>query len=201
MSWFRQMIEKVFIHFMFPAICHTHVLLTHLISTQMNDNQIDNWSDLDELKNAKSLETVYLERNPLQKDPQYRRKIMLALPSVRQIDATFIRFWGANIQFSCWLQCSLLPPCLPYLQKKKKEAYVILNTHPASQSCAVTPYTNTIPTRPQLIWHTCVLSLTPWSYLLDWKIAPKHLQQFFFLSFAICFCCFLFCCFACSWLK
>lgn len=61
----------------------------------MNDNQIDNWSDLDELKNAKSLETVYLERNPLQKDPQYRRKIMLALPSVRQIDATFIRFWAA----------------------------------------------------------------------------------------------------------
>lgn len=63
-----------------------------LLSPQMNDNQIDNWSDLDELKNAKSLETVYLERNPLQKDPQYRRKIMLALPSVRQIDATFIRF-------------------------------------------------------------------------------------------------------------
>lgn len=62
------------------------------LSLQMNDNQIDNWSDLDELKNAKSLETVYLERNPLQKDPQYRRKIMLALPSVRQIDATFIRF-------------------------------------------------------------------------------------------------------------
>lgn len=61
-------------------------------SLQMNDNQIENWSDLDELKNAKSLETVYLERNPLQKDPQYRRKIMLALPSVRQIDATFIRF-------------------------------------------------------------------------------------------------------------
>ncbi|MEQ2184369.1 hypothetical protein GOODEAATRI_007180, partial [Goodea atripinnis] len=63
-----------------------------VLSIQMNDNQIDNWSDLDELKNAKSLETVYLERNPLQKDPQYRRKIMLALPSVRQIDATFIRF-------------------------------------------------------------------------------------------------------------
>uniref|UniRef100_A0A3Q2YYG9 Protein phosphatase 1 regulatory subunit 7 n=1 Tax=Hippocampus comes TaxID=109280 RepID=A0A3Q2YYG9_HIPCM len=66
--------------------------LTELQEFWMNDNQIDNWSDLDELKNAKSLETVYLERNPLQKDPQYRRKIMLALPSVRQIDATFIRF-------------------------------------------------------------------------------------------------------------
>ncbi|KAF3858246.1 hypothetical protein F7725_011447 [Dissostichus mawsoni] len=66
--------------------------LTDLQEFWMNDNQIDNWSDLDELKNAKSLETVYLERNPVQKDPQYRRKIMLALPSVRQIDATFIRF-------------------------------------------------------------------------------------------------------------
>uniref|UniRef100_A0A8C1Y0C4 Protein phosphatase 1 regulatory subunit 7 n=1 Tax=Cyprinus carpio TaxID=7962 RepID=A0A8C1Y0C4_CYPCA len=66
--------------------------LTQLKEFWMNDNQIDNWADLDELKNAKGLETVYLERNPLQKDPQYRRKIMLALPSVRQIDATFIRF-------------------------------------------------------------------------------------------------------------
>lgn len=74
----------------------THPLAHCLpMSPQMNDNQIDNWSDLDELKNAKSLETVYLERNPLQKDPQYRRKIMLALPTVRQIDATFIRFWAA----------------------------------------------------------------------------------------------------------
>lgn len=59
---------------------------------QMNDNLVESWSDLDELKGAKNLETVYLERNPLQKDPQYRRKIMLALPTVRQIDATFVRF-------------------------------------------------------------------------------------------------------------
>ena len=62
------------------------------LSPQMNDNLLDCWSDLDELKGARSLETVYLERNPLQRDPQYRRKIMLALPSVRQIDATFVRF-------------------------------------------------------------------------------------------------------------
>lgn len=62
------------------------------VSSQMNDNLLESWSDLDELKGAKSLETVYLERNPLQKDPQYRRKVMLALPSVRQIDATFVRF-------------------------------------------------------------------------------------------------------------
>lgn len=62
------------------------------VSSQMNDNLLESWSDLDELKGAKNLETVYLERNPLQKDPQYRRKVMLALPSVRQIDATFVRF-------------------------------------------------------------------------------------------------------------
>lgn len=68
--------------------------LNHILTplSQMNDNQLENWSDLDELKSSKALETVYLERNPLQKDPQYRRKIMLALPTVRQIDATFIRF-------------------------------------------------------------------------------------------------------------
>lgn len=66
--------------------------LTCVCVPQMNDNLLESWSDLDELKAAKSLETVYLERNPLQKDPQYRRKIMLALPTVRQIDATFVRF-------------------------------------------------------------------------------------------------------------
>lgn len=64
----------------------------HVCALQMNDNLVESWSDLDELKGANNLETVYLERNPLQKDPQYRRKIMLALPSVRQIDATFVRF-------------------------------------------------------------------------------------------------------------
>ncbi|KAK5610358.1 Protein phosphatase 1 regulatory subunit 7 [Crenichthys baileyi] len=66
--------------------------LTELQEFWMNDIQIDTWSDHDELKNAQSLETVYLELNPLQKDLPYRRKIMLPLPSVRQIDATFIRF-------------------------------------------------------------------------------------------------------------
>lgn len=58
----------------------------------MNDNLVDNWADLEELSGAQGLQTVYLERNPLQKDNQYRRKIMLALPCVRQIDATFVRF-------------------------------------------------------------------------------------------------------------
>ncbi|XP_066201909.1 protein phosphatase 1 regulatory subunit 7 isoform X1 [Saccopteryx leptura] len=66
--------------------------LTELQEFWMNDNLLESWSDLDELQGARRLETVYLERNPLQKDPQYRRKVMLALPSVRQIDAAFVRF-------------------------------------------------------------------------------------------------------------
>ncbi|OCT81009.1 protein phosphatase 1 regulatory subunit 7 [Xenopus laevis] len=66
--------------------------LTELQEFWMNDNLVENWSDLEELSGAPGLQTVYLERNPLQKDAQYRRKIMLALPSVRQIDATFVRF-------------------------------------------------------------------------------------------------------------
>lgn len=105
------------------ASCH---LLAHFLplSPQMNDNQIDNWSDLDELKNAKSLETVYLERNPLQKDPQYRRKIMLALPTVRQIDATFIRFWAAVY----------ISPDSFSIQKKKKNPISFSNAGPAVSS-------------------------------------------------------------------
>lgn len=42
------------------------------------------------LAGMKDLETVYFEGNPIQKDlgANYRRKIMLALPQVGQIDAT-----------------------------------------------------------------------------------------------------------------
>ncbi|KAJ7418320.1 Protein phosphatase 1 regulatory subunit 7 [Willisornis vidua] len=82
--------------------------LTELQEFWMNDNLVESWSDLDELKGAKNLETVYLERNPLQKDPQYRRKIMLALPTVRQIDATFVRlpwWWfvvSTNLYWAYW---------------------------------------------------------------------------------------------------
>ncbi|KFO34437.1 Protein phosphatase 1 regulatory subunit 7 [Fukomys damarensis] len=68
--------------------------LTNLEKLQefwMNDSLLECWSDLDELKGARSLGTVYLER-PLQKDPQYRRKVTLALPSAQQITASFVRF-------------------------------------------------------------------------------------------------------------
>jgi protein phosphatase 1 regulatory subunit 7 len=47
----------------------------------------------DQLADKENLETVYLEGNPLQRDAgaTYRNKIKLALPRVKQIDATFVR--------------------------------------------------------------------------------------------------------------
>ena len=59
-------------------------------SLQCNDNQIEDWKNVNELTKLPSLETVYLERNPLQTNDQgaYRRKILLALPKLLQLDAT-----------------------------------------------------------------------------------------------------------------
>lgn len=58
---------------------------------QFNGNEISDWNDLKQLENAKGIQTVYLEGNPLQRDPNYRRKIKLALPSLTQIDSTLCR--------------------------------------------------------------------------------------------------------------
>lgn len=67
--------------------------MKHYYGLQFNDNQLSEWGDLDNLPKD-SLETVYFERNPIWsdgKDPNYRRKIKLALPSIQQIDATLCR--------------------------------------------------------------------------------------------------------------
>ena len=58
----------------------------------MNNNKIDTLADLQsELGALESLETVYLEGNPVQQaeGAAYRRKIQLALPRLTQIDATY----------------------------------------------------------------------------------------------------------------
>ncbi|CAK9782488.1 L domain-like protein [Cutaneotrichosporon oleaginosum] len=57
-------------------------------------NKIQNLRSVEkQLAGLKKLETVYLEGNPCQTNDraQYRRKVMLALPQVKQIDATFVR--------------------------------------------------------------------------------------------------------------
>lgn len=57
-------------------------------STQANDNEVADWHCIDQLKSNKKIETVYLERNPLAKDVQYRKKLMLSIPWLKKIDAT-----------------------------------------------------------------------------------------------------------------
>ena len=56
----------------------------------MNGNKIPDLSALEsELKSISSLETLYLEANPCQLNDMtaYRRKIMISLPQLKQIDA------------------------------------------------------------------------------------------------------------------
>ncbi|KAF8199575.1 hypothetical protein BJ912DRAFT_655796 [Pholiota molesta] len=60
----------------------------------MNGNKIPDLRALDsELRDIPTLATLYLEANPCQKNDMtgYRRKIMLALPQLQQIDATYTR--------------------------------------------------------------------------------------------------------------
>jgi protein phosphatase 1 regulatory subunit 7 len=57
----------------------------------MNGNKISTLTDIEpQLKHISTLETIYLENNPVQEaeGAHYRRKIILALPQVKQIDAT-----------------------------------------------------------------------------------------------------------------
>ncbi|RCN45576.1 leucine Rich repeat-containing domain protein [Ancylostoma caninum] len=58
-----------------------------------NDNRISSWAEVDKLRGLEKLDTVYLERNPIYEDDRtgYRRKVMLALEQVKQIDATMCR--------------------------------------------------------------------------------------------------------------
>jgi protein phosphatase 1 regulatory subunit 7 len=59
--------------------------------SQASYNKIPNLLDLDaELAPLPNLSTVYLEGNPCQQNEPtaYRRKIILAIPQIKQIDAT-----------------------------------------------------------------------------------------------------------------
>jgi len=68
--------------------------LTCLEDLWMNGNKISNLFALDtELKPLEHLQTIYLEANPCQTEDMagYRRKIILALPQLKQIDATYVK--------------------------------------------------------------------------------------------------------------
>lgn len=71
--------------------------ISHLINLEelwMNSNKISDLRWLDaQLCCIQTLRTLYLEANPCQTSDKtsYRRKIMLALPQLTQIDATYVR--------------------------------------------------------------------------------------------------------------
>ena len=65
--------------------------LCNLEEFWFNDNLVEDWAQLDGLHGSTKLLTVYFERNPIQKDVNYRRKIKMALPSLTQIDAALCR--------------------------------------------------------------------------------------------------------------
>lgn len=68
--------------------------LKNLTDVWASYNKFESFEDVEkELKDIKGLETVYLEGNPLQlKNPtSYRRKLIMFLPQVEKIDATYVR--------------------------------------------------------------------------------------------------------------
>ena len=50
---------------------------------------MSDWREIDRLRVLPKLKCVYLEHNPIASDVMYRKKVMLALPALTQIDATF----------------------------------------------------------------------------------------------------------------
>ncbi len=70
-------------------IINKFLIVTFYLS-QCNDNRIEDWKGISELSGIQTLETVYLERNPIHsKDASgYRRKAIMALPKIKQLDAT-----------------------------------------------------------------------------------------------------------------
>ncbi|KAJ1367453.1 hypothetical protein KIN20_028364 [Parelaphostrongylus tenuis] len=67
--------------------------LKELTDVWANDNRISSWAEVDKLSGLDKLDTIYLERNPIYESDRtgYRRKVMLALQQVKQIDATMCR--------------------------------------------------------------------------------------------------------------
>ncbi|KAH8550733.1 phosphatase 1 regulatory subunit 7 protein-like protein, partial [Umbelopsis sp. PMI_123] len=70
----------------------SHLSLLEEFWANSNLLPTETFNDLEkQLKDKTHLETVYLEGNPMQKENRatYRNKIRLALPQIKQIDATF----------------------------------------------------------------------------------------------------------------
>lgn len=59
-----------------------------MILPQFNNNLVESFEELKRLEHCKSIETLFLQGNPLAKHVQYRNKIVAYLPSLKEIDST-----------------------------------------------------------------------------------------------------------------
>ena len=67
------------------------VSLNKLEDLWLNDNKIENFACFEELKSLKNLTTIYLERNPVASDFEYRKRLQEVVKSATQIDATPVK--------------------------------------------------------------------------------------------------------------
>lgn len=73
--------------------------LTLLTEFWFNDNQLASFDDLSHLQHATAIETVYLEGNPLARDPQYQAKALQLLPpSLEQLDAMLVSYVRLDLE-------------------------------------------------------------------------------------------------------
>jgi protein phosphatase 1 regulatory subunit 7 len=71
------------------ATCQPFAHLMTLEELWLSGNEIASFDDVQPLATV-PLETIYLEYNPLQDDPLYRKKLAQTIPSLKQIDANMI---------------------------------------------------------------------------------------------------------------
>lgn len=69
--------------------CHPFGHLKGLEELWLSGNEIATFDDVQPIATIQ-LETIYLEYNPLQEDPLYRKKLAQVIPSLKQIDANMI---------------------------------------------------------------------------------------------------------------
>uniref|UniRef100_A0A7S1MTT3 Protein phosphatase 1 regulatory subunit 7 n=1 Tax=Neobodo designis TaxID=312471 RepID=A0A7S1MTT3_NEODS len=72
-----------------PQTVLTPINFPELEEFWLTDGKIENWNEIKAVFEpfASTLRTIYLERNPIERDKRYRNKVLLALPFVDQIDS------------------------------------------------------------------------------------------------------------------
>ena len=70
--------------------CQPFAHLSTLEELWVSGNNIASFNNVEPLRQIPGLETIYLEYNPLQSEPLYRKTLAELLPSLKQIDANLI---------------------------------------------------------------------------------------------------------------